>query len=231
MDLTEGILGDPIKHWYYAHKARFINYLIHDELGVSNRLIDVGAGSAIFSLALLHTNPLLSVIAVDVNYKFQKIVDLDGRITFLRDGQGVSGDIYLFTDVLEHVSNDVETLSGYVNSASKGSKFVITVPAFMSLWSGHDVYLKHFRRYRKPEINHVIDLAGLKVVRSQYLFIPLFPLVWAIRKMPKRKQVGSQLKDHGRVVNKLILWLLNLDYLLSNYLPFGNSIIVLAEKR
>jgi hypothetical protein len=230
MDLLEGNLNDPIKHWYYSHKFRVIHDLIRNELLIANQLVDVGAGSALFSLELTKTSPKLRVIAVDVGYEFPKIVDVENRITYLQDGQGVSAEIYLFNDVLEHVPDDVEMLSKYVTSAPVSSKFVITVPAFMSLWSGHDVFLKHFRRYKRSEINKVIQLSGLEVLKSQYLYAPLFPLAWIVRKLPKSQGVKSQMKDHGITINNAMLFFLKLDFLLSKISPFGISIIVLAEK-
>lgn len=142
----------------------------------------------------------------------------------------MSAEIYLFNDVLEHFPNDLEMFTEYVHSAPVGSKFVISVPAFMSLWSGHDVFLKHFRRYRKQEIIEVIELSGLKILKSQYLYAPLFPLAWLIRKLPKSQYAKSQLRDHGFLVNSVILFILKLDRLFSRVSPFGISIIVLAEK-
>jgi hypothetical protein len=230
MDLLEGNLNDPIKHWYYLHKFRVIHNLIQNEISTANLLVDVGAGSALFSLELAKTSPKLKVIAVDVGYVLPEVVDAENRITYIQDGQGVSAEIYLFNDVLEHVPNDVEMLSEYVTSAPINSKFVITVPAFMSLWSGHDVFLKHFRRYKRPEINKVIQLSGLEVLESQYLYVPLFPLAWIVRKLPKSQGIKSQIKDNGKIINSVMLYFLKLDVLLSKISPFGISIIVLAKK-
>jgi hypothetical protein len=230
MDLLEGNLNDPIKHWYYSHKFRVIHNMIRNEISTANLLIDVGAGSALFSLELAKSSPKLNIIAVDVGYEFPEVVDAENRITYLQDGQGVNAEIYLFNDVLEHVPNDVEMLSEYVTSAPVSSKFVITVPAFMSLWSGHDVFLKHFRRYKRQEINKVIQSSGLEVLKSQYLYAPLFPLAWFVRKLPKSQGVKSQMKDHGKTINNAMLYFLKLDLLLSKISPFGISIIVLAEK-
>jgi hypothetical protein len=230
MDLIEGNLIDPIEHWYYSHKFRVICKFIQNQITTASQLMDVGAGSALFSLELLKIFPKLKVTAVDTGYEIPKVVDIENRITYLQDGKGVNAEIYLFNDVLEHVQNDVEMLSEYVSSAPVSSKFVITVPAFMSLWSGHDVFLKHFRRYKRPEINKVIELSGLKVLKSQYLYAPLFPLAWIVRKLPKSQEVTSQMKDHGKTINNAMLFVLKLDLLLSKILPFGVSIIVLAEK-
>ena len=103
MDLLDGNINEPIKHWYYKHKFQFIHGLIRSEISTANLLVDVGAGTALFPLEMTKTSPKLKVIAVDTGYKFPKIVDVENRITYLQNGRGVSAEIYLFTDVLEHV--------------------------------------------------------------------------------------------------------------------------------
>jgi len=230
MDLIEGNLTDPIGHWYYAHKLRSITKFTSVDLTKAELLVDVGAGSALFSLELLRRYPHLHVVAIDTGYDFVERKDSHHSISYRNNGQHISGDLYLFTDVLEHVLNDVDMLKKYVDDAPLKSKFVITVPAFMALWSGHDVYLKHYRRYRKKEIESVVEEAGLGIVKSLHLYSVLFPVVWILRRLPKSQKVSSQLKDHGKFVNCVILQSLKLDFLLSRILPLGISILVIAEK-
>ena len=230
MDLIETGLSNPIQHWYYAHKFSAIKSILNSSLYDEKKLIDVGAGSALFSLRFLLEFPKLKVVAIDTNYDFVETKMPNNRITYKNSGTGVSGDLYLFTDVLEHVLDDVGMLGAYVRHAPSGSKFVITVPAFMSLWSGHDVYLKHFRRYRKNEIENVIELAGLKITQSRYLFTSLFPIAWLMRRFRASKSEVSQMKDHGKLLNWVALQVLKLDQVMSKFLPFGVSVIVLAEK-
>ena len=57
MDLLEGNLTDPIGHWYYAHKLRSITKQINVDLTKAELLVDVGAGSALFSLEMRRKIP------------------------------------------------------------------------------------------------------------------------------------------------------------------------------
>ena len=230
MDLIEGELTNPIQHWYYSYKFRAILKLIKNELPHARCLVDVGAGSALFSIEILKIFTQITAIAVDTGYEKLEENDSKNRISFRRECHGVVGDIYLFTDVLEHVPNDVEMLIEYVKFAPSGAKFVITVPAFMALWSGHDIYLKHFRRYRRKEIESVLTSAGLKVKSSQYLYASLFPLAWLLRRLPNSQNEISQMRDHGLLINGLMKAILKFDIAISKKLPFGISIIVLAEE-
>lgn len=230
MDLIESGLTNPIQHWYYWHKFRAILNLIADDLPRSNYLVDVGAGSALFSLEISKSYSKLLVIAIDNGYQKDTKHSETNRISYRRDGLGVVGDIYLFTDILEHLPNDIEVLKDYVNLAPIGAKFVVTVPAFMSLFSGHDIYLKHFRRYRKKQLEFVLMSAGLCIKKSQYLYSCLFPIAWIMRKLPSSQVVASQMKDHGVFINIFLRWILQLEFNLLSKAPFGISIITLAEK-
>ena len=43
-------------------------------------------------------------------------------------------------------------LRHYAAKVPSGAHFLVTVPAFRFLWSGHDVFLEHKRRYTLAEI-------------------------------------------------------------------------------
>ncbi|MEQ8749609.1 MAG: hypothetical protein RIC52_07525, partial [Amphiplicatus sp.] len=69
MDLKEehAIGGDPERHWYYISKARAIKTLIGSEPVES--LVDVGAGSGVFSRMLIEQGVAKRSVCVDPNYE------------------------------------------------------------------------------------------------------------------------------------------------------------------
>jgi len=231
MDLIEGEIQKPLSHWYYAHKFAWINRLISKRLPESTHLIDVGAGSALFSLELSNKYENLSCTAIDTGYQGENLCKSSRNFTYLSSGSNISGDIYLFTDVLEHVENPIDLLKQYSSQASSGAAFVITVPALSILWSGHDVFLHHFKRYTLSELNSVIEKAGLRVLKSNYIYVPLFPVALIFRKLPGAKKRKSQMRKNSQILNFLFKKILYLDFFLSKFLPFGVSVIALAEKR
>jgi hypothetical protein len=231
MDLIEGEISNPIAHWYYAHKYNAIRKYLNLESSKSQTIVDIGAGSALFSLALLRENKNLHCLAIDTGYDVAESCDSDNRISYFKDGSGKFGEIYLLTDVLEHVPNDVSVLQFYATTAPTGAKFVITVPAFMSLWSGHDVYLKHYRRYNISQIEKCVIDSGLKVLDSKYLFSSIFLPIWLLRKLPASRKIKTQMREHGRFLNALLLLFLKTELITGRFLPFGISVIVLAEKQ
>jgi len=68
MDLVEGGLKDPINHWYYKHKFWFIKRFINGTPREAVRLVDIGAGSALFSRELIRLKMIDQAVAVDTGY-------------------------------------------------------------------------------------------------------------------------------------------------------------------
>jgi len=99
----------------------------------------------------------------------------------------------MLMDVLEHVDDDFKFLNEVVKRCRGECRVFITVPAFMSLWSGHDVFLGHKRRYRLGQLERLASSAGVHVDGGYYVFGAIFPAVWAARKLRGSKP-GSDLK-------------------------------------
>src|SRR6516165_6366800 len=114
-------------------------------------------------------------------------------------------DLVLMMDVLEHVDDDRGLVRHYAAKVPSGAHFLVTVPAFRFLWSGHDVFLEHKRRYRLGEIENAMRDAGLQIAKGAYYFGLVFPLAAAVRLATRgATQPKSSLKKHGAVTNALL---------------------------
>lgn len=211
MDVKEeDILGPEIaRHWYYVSKGRALQQLLGHVRKAA--LLDVGAGSGIFSRQLLDAGICERATCVDPAYAEERRELHNGReIAFVRSVESPRHDLLLMMDVLEHVDDDVGLLRDYSENLPSGGWVLITVPAFQFLWSGHDVFLEHRRRYTRRHIEDVAARAGLTVVRSRYFFGLLFPIVAAIRLYATRrlKKNGdaprSDLRKSSAPVNKAL---------------------------
>ena len=136
---------------------------------------------------------------------------------------------FLLTDVLEHVENDEKFLKEIVSEADNNSVFFITVPALMSLWSGHDVYLKHFRRYTKLELRQLVEQSGLSVGSIRYTYSTVFLLAYLQRKIAGNNRQDSHLRENRWLISLILRILLLPDRWIS-YLPFGVSLYLEATK-
>jgi SAM-dependent methyltransferase len=210
MDLKEDqILGKSVaNHWYYRSKAaamlRFVTHL-H-----AKNLLDVGAGSGFFSKYLLTHTTAETAWCIDPYYPEEHEENHAGKpIQFRHKYSESNADLVLMMDVLEHVDDDLALLREYINKVSSGTHFLITVPAFQFLWSGHDVFLGHYRRYTLPDVTKLMDAAGLVVEQRAYYFGLVFPLAAAMRLAGKllghnADEPHSDLKQHNSLTNSLL---------------------------
>ena len=169
-------------------------------------MLDVGAGSGFFSRHLLAETAAASALCVDIGYPADRIDSVAGKpVLYRRDIGPTDCDLVLMMDVLEHVDDDRGLVRYYADRVPAGAHFLVTVPAFSFLWSGHDVFLEHKRRYRLPEIETALRDAGLEIVRGAYFFGLIFPLAAAVRLATRGDtQPRSSLKKHGALTNGLL---------------------------
>lgn len=149
-------------------------------------------------------------------------------------------DIIGIFDVLEHIDNDGKALIEISQALKPGGKLLLTVPAYKFLWSYFDVHSHHKRRYSKGELVTKLERNGFIIKKTSFFMFFLFPLLAAIRLISNMFQGGKNAEDVRPslefrtvpVVNEVFLGLLKLERLLIRYLslPFGSSLLVLAEK-
>ncbi len=217
MDLKELENGvDPDSHWYYQSKKLPLLRAARRALagGKPLTIVDIGSGSGFFALELEkeYGPKIAQIYLVDIGYseaemaptrgtKVEKVHAIPARI---------ENGLVVLMDVLEHLENDLQMLQS-VKAACVGdnNSFFITVPAFKSLWSGHDVFLGHYRRYRIATLRAVLQQAGFRKIENYYLYGGLFPLVWTVRRFHNllNREPSSNMRPLNTFTNKLLLGL------------------------
>lgn len=231
MDLKELEFIDPSIHWYYQTKAAAVRQALLSAGWDGGLIIDIGAGSGFFARELIREFPCSTATCVDPNYETEHLGTRD-QLRFVRDvpsRQIQDASLLLFLDVLEHVEDDRALLRSYTQHASPGTLIAITVPAFMSMWSGHDVFLEHHRRYRRPQVVTLALDAGLEVLDSRYLYGSLFPVVWLQRKLRHNDGSKSEMRQPARILNGALRHLFGAEHRVPWNRLFGLTALVIAE--
>lgn len=239
MDVKEqDILGDRIdQHWYYVAKSRALLQFLD---GCKAReVLDVGAGSGFFSKRLLCAGLCERATCVDTAYATERTELLCGKeIAFVRHTDVITQDLILMMDVIEHVDDDVPFIRACTDRMPQHAALLVTVPAFQFLWSGHDVFLEHKRRYTLASLHRTIDRAGLEVIRSRYFFSALLPAVCAMRLWGRLRLASSafaprsDLRVHGRWTNTLLTTIHELErHTLFRFNRLGGLTVFCLAKR
>ena len=147
------------------------------------RMLDVGCGDGFVCRDLSRRADVQVIYGVDVHLTDREVDALrkaDEKVIYSNDYIGLPEkrcDLVLLLDVLEHVREDVRFLDEIADRyLSNDGYLVITVPAFQSLYSHHDTFLAHFRRYDRKALIRLIHGANLSCIRSGYLFLSLLPV-------------------------------------------------------
>jgi len=190
------------------------------------KVLDVGCGDGFVSRGLFSKLQEKEITAIDMHFSDEMIQRLAGsdNIRYRRElpDEGFF-DLILLLDVLEHVADDREFLANLVSKhLSPGGKMLITVPAFQSLYSCHDTFLGHFRRYRLPGLVAVATASRLTTISSGYLFLTLLlPKLVLFKFLDAGKgSDGVGRWRRGRIVTKFCEFMLTID----------NSILLAASR-
>jgi hypothetical protein len=81
----------------------------------------------------------------------------------------------LALDVIEHVPDDVAFLRTLRAHATVRSTLIVTVPAYQRLFSAHDRYLGHYRRYSRRQLASSLEQSGWTPVHLGGFFLTLLP--------------------------------------------------------
>ncbi|MCL1929549.1 class I SAM-dependent methyltransferase [Candidatus Saccharibacteria bacterium] len=242
MDLLESKLSkSKNRHPWEISRAQNILRLL-EKIDIGN-VVDIGAGDKFF-LGQIRNRVKGQLAAVDLNYRQNKIVK--DEVLCLKQTKDIpkfkgADNVYLLMDVLEHIEDDVGFLKPIVQGARPKNTFLITVPAFQPLFSQHDAFVKHYRRYNRQQLLAVLKKSDLDVQSCHYFYASLL----APRVLTKIFERDIQKKQFGTAnwrfspqhwLTGLLVLILNLDFLFCKilakfriYLP-GLSLVAICQK-
>jgi SAM-dependent methyltransferase len=183
MDLREVPTTAHTRHPWEVARAHFFRDLLVERkvLPETRAVLDIGAGDGYVAQILAEVlPPRASLVCVDAHYEDTHLrtlpIETGGSISFTRDAPSGPFDLLLLIDVVEHVSNDELFVRGHLARLRPDGFVLVSVPAWQSLYSAHDVALGHFRRYRPRQLRELLTSVGLAIDSSGGLFHSLlFP--------------------------------------------------------
>lgn len=150
-----------------------------------------------------------------------------------------SFDLVCAFDVVEHVDDDLLAVQEMKRVCKTGGVIMATVPAFMHLWSNHDVVNFHFRRYTLPSFSGLFNNAGLhNLIFKSYFNFFLYPPIFLMRIGSASKQQKEDLKsDFSKIDNSFLEKIFYQVFNFENFFlkkglkfPIGVSIMVISRK-
>ncbi len=224
------------RHWWFVSRREILRSFLSDLFPQkkSRRSLDIGSGPGInlpmigeFSDNLVCVEPSLDS-ANEIKEKFRNVEVFHGTFPEV----SVEGEFDLITmfDVIEHIDDESSVLSAIKKYLSPNGICVVTVPAYMFLWSEHDDIVHHKRRYTKSQLVEVVERSGFSVLRVSYFNTFLFIPIALVRILKNTFGWGRNNSDFSITpvwANALLrlVFLLEKSFLRYMNFPFGVSII------
>jgi SAM-dependent methyltransferase len=245
------------RHWWFATRTRAILAFLDRYVGPGQdlRILDVGCGAANMTHHLRHYG---QVVGVDNNPRPLEVARQRGLEAYegaadnlpFEDG---GFDLVTLLDTVEHVPAEDRVFeecrrvlrSPQPEQGQPGGKLLVTVPAFMYLWSRNDEINMHQRRYTAPELKAKLQRCGFKVLRISYNNSFLFPLAAALillRRGRAEPELASphfdedayqvEMEPASPLLNGVLTQVGKAEVAMLRHvnLPAGTSIIAVAEK-
>lgn len=225
--------------WWFRARRRILNDTVGRlDLPPDPRIADLGCGTG-GNLSMLERHGY--VTGVEASAKAATIARKATGLAVLTAGADATGlpdasfQLVTMFDVLEHLDDEAPAIQEVRRILSPGGLFLFTVPAFMSLWSGHDEALHHRRRYRRGPLHKIVSEGGLEVAWLSYYNAGLFPPVAAVRVARRLLGGGKKRADVGATGGWAAAALEGVfsaeRHIVGRVrLPFGVSLIGLARK-
>jgi SAM-dependent methyltransferase len=197
-------------HWWFTARREIVLSVADRFVASGAPILDVGCGTGFFLEAVQPRYDAWGVDPSPVAVELCRARGLEHVVQGSAYDLSAVGDrrfaALFFLDVIEHLDDDVRALREAVRVLAPGGVVIVTVPAFMFLWSEHDVVNQHRRRYRRPQLAALLGAAGLAVERLTYFNFYLFPLATADRLASRlaRRRVEAELTVPRPWVNRLM---------------------------
>jgi SAM-dependent methyltransferase len=232
------------EHWWFRGRRDVLQTVLRRlALPPGARVLEVGSGTG-GNLDMLAEFGTVSGLEMDSTARALCSQKTSGRFN-IRAGRcpddvpfGIEPserfDLICFFDCLEHIADDVGSLARMQSLLAPGGVIVVTVPACQSLWSAHDVFLRHYRRYNRVSLTQCIAAAGYEVERVAYFNSLLFPLAvaarWFDRLLGRSRSTGDAVPVAP--LNAVLYRLFSAErhWLAHGALPYGVSLLAILRK-
>jgi|Deesub1362B_J571_1020462.scaffolds.fasta_scaffold00489_4 SAM-dependent methyltransferase len=226
-------------HWWFVGTRKIIfSYLKQFVPSKNLKILDIGCG---LGINLLKLKEYGKPIGLDYSYETlnlslkrgaSHLICSDARHIPFKDN---IFDLVTAFDVLEHIDEDDNVLKEIYRVCKNGGFFLMTIPAYKFLWSGHDEALKHKRRYTKKVILRKLKNVNLKPIKISYfntLFFSPILLFRLLNKFILKNKVGDHTYKVPKLLNQVLLHIYKIESFFLKYFnfPFGVSIICLSKK-
>jgi len=226
------------KHWWWRARAELIIETLQ-RLRPStgwDYILDVGCGEGLFFSRLRQFG---LVEGIEPAWRMENERNADGNhiytCSFDQNFQPPHKySLILMLDVLEHLQDPIGALRHARELLEPNGTILITVPAFRTLWTNHDVLNHHFTRYTKAGLGQLTASAGLRIIEARYFFHWLYVAKFIVHIFEHAFHPESKLPHVPRAgINRFLYMISRAEQKLFGKLPIpiGSSLMAVVERQ
>ena len=240
------------QHWWAKGMRSLMDGLFEKHLSGKQTMhvLDAGCGTGYLLNSLEERSDVAHVVGFDLSSEALEFCRRRGHTRLALCSAiyppfaNESFDLILCIDTLQHLSPagaDETAMRAFARMLRPGGFVYLRTNSALGHRRLENVDANLYRRYRRPELKAMTQSAGLRVVKASY--VNLLPSLWGMLReylnsnpqptkaigpgltiqIPRSKRLNEILFTHSRFEAWLIASL-GLD------MPFGHSLVVLAEK-
>lgn len=188
-------------HPWFVYRRDLIRRLFRRYVRTDAHVLDIGAGTGA-TAAALRQDGFEDLAVADIHVQGLRYAASQGlgplyQLDLMRPSFSDEFDLVSMFDVLEHFADPVRVLGNVVSMLRPGGLLIATVPAYMALWSAHDVAAGHHRRYNRGTLRADLSAAGLSVRDCRYFLAHTLPFMLLRRLMHPAPVIGSTVDTLG----------------------------------
>lgn len=203
---VQAMLEQEDRHWWYRGRRRIVcDELAQLPTGPTMRVLDAGCGSG---RLLDELRGYGHVTGLDLNPDSVEIARSRGHEDVVQGPveqlpwEDETFDLVISLDMVEHTADDRVTLRELRRVTRQGGLFLMTVPALRALWSSHDVFNNHHRRYDRKMMRALAAETGWRIERMTYFNSLLLPPAAAVRLLQRMRHRELLANGHSDVTNE-----------------------------
>jgi 2-polyprenyl-3-methyl-5-hydroxy-6-metoxy-1,4-benzoquinol methylase len=224
-------------HWWWRARTELIVNELHrlQPAGGWKTVLDIGCGDALFFDRLSQFGEVEGIepcaALIDPGNPHRARIHVGPFGESFQPAKKYS--LILMLDVLEHLDDPVNALRRVSELLEAKGTFVATVPAFMMLWTNHDVLNHHMTRYTRHTLHEIVDQTDLRIREDRYFCHWTCPVKLAVRTLERIFHSKPQpAKIPARWANEVLYQVSRVEQrvLTPLSMPFGSSLLIIANK-
>ncbi len=238
-DSFEQLLLTEERHFWFKSRGDILEKLLEAYIKTGSKFLEIGCGNGYMLARLSHIGASLHGADLFLDaLKFCRsrlpsiplfMLDIN-KLPFKEEFDSIG-----IFDVLEHIEDDIGSLSQIHRALKPGGYLLVTVPAYPFLWGPPDTAAFHKRRYTRNQLSSRLRSAGFKVDRLTFFNSFLFPLLVVSRIWQKKNIYSSQKSLELQIspfLNKILGKIMSAEKAILRWanFPVGGSLLAICHR-